>query len=181
VHSSVKDFVASALKPEYVNGKDVVEAGALDVNGTCKPLVMMLGPKSYIGTDMRAGEGVDQVCKAEDLPVNCADFVLCMEMLEHAENWRAAMLGLTLALRHNGYLLLTTRSPGFPLHSYPHDHWRFRVPAMKEIFTACGFEVIRCQADPDQRQPGVCAVGRRVTMPDLEKLASIDVNPAPRR
>ena len=169
MHQSVTDFARSALTAADVAGKRVIEAGAYDVNGSVRPHVEALGPARYAGTDMRAGPGVDVVCAAEDLPAylarpggSCgADVVVCTEMLEHAEDWQAAMRGMIGVLAPGGVLLLTTRSAGFPPHGYPDDHHRFSVGAMGEILRAAGLEAERLEADPDPASPGVFALARK--------------------
>jgi SAM-dependent methyltransferase len=161
MHPSALAFAMVALGEAEVAGKTVIEAGALDVNGSARPHVEAFGPASYTGTDMRPGPRVDVVCDAADLPVRfgpeTADVVVCTEMLEHAASWRAAMNGLIGVLAPGGVLVLTTRGPGFPLHGYPEDHWRFTVAAMAAILVAARLDVIACVPDTDPASPGVFA------------------------
>lgn len=163
MHPSAMDFACSALTEADVRGKVVLEAGAYDVNGSVRGHVEMLGPYSYIATDMRAGPGVDLECDAADLPrlVGAADVVISTEMLEHAADWRAAMSGLIEVLVPGGILVLTTRSAGFPLHGYPDDHHRFSVDAMGAIVKAAGLDIERLEADPQPGHPGVFAKARK--------------------
>lgn len=169
MHQSVLDFARSALTADDVRGRRVLEAGSMDVNGSVRPYVESLGPASYTGTDMRPGPGVDLVADAADLP---AEFrldgyrirfgvVISTEMLEHAEDWQAAMRGMISVLAPGGVLVLTTRSAGFPLHGYPDDHNRFSVDAMGEILKAAGLDVERLEADPQAGHPGVFARARK--------------------
>ena len=182
MHPSAMAFAVDALGGEC-RGKTVLEAGAYDVNGSVGPHVRMtLGPAHYLSTDMREGPGVDMVCAAEDLPAMLAalgdgaplkwgaDVVICMEMLEHAVDWQAAMRGLIEVLAPGGVLVLTTRSEGFPYHPYPEDYWRFSVGAMQRILAAAGLDVERCEQDPDPASPGVFAKARKTEpwrMPDV--------------
>jgi SAM-dependent methyltransferase len=165
MHPSAYQFATTALTAADVAGKRVVEAGALDVNGSARPSIEALGPESYLGTDMRDGPRVDKVCLAEDLPfalgTGYAGVVVTTEMLEHAPDWAAAVRGMVLVLAPGGLLLLTTRGPGFPVHGYPDDHWRFTVDAMRQILETCGLDVLRCEPDPDPASPGVFALARR--------------------
>lgn len=177
MHESVRDFAASAIKPMYVKGNDVLEAGAFDENGSIRGFIEMLQPKSYLATDIRPGPGVDRVCAAEELPANSADLVISMEMLEHAENWQAALLGLALAVRKEGWLMVTTRSPGFPRHDHPGDYWRFPLETMRRAFVACGMDIVRCE--PDSYLPGVCLLGKKMRRPDIDALVDIEAEPAP--
>jgi len=164
MHASVLDFARSALTAADVAGKRVIEAGSMDVNGSVRPYVESLGPSLYVGTDMRDGPGVDWVLLAEYLPSSFgtnADVVISTEMLEHAEDWQAAMRGMIDVLAPGGVLLLTTRSAGFPLHGYPDDHNRFSVGAMGQILKAAGLDVERLEADPQAGHPGVFARARK--------------------
>src|SRR5262249_39928597 len=124
-----------------------------------------LRSSSFLGTDMRARPGVARVCKVEDLPFLVgtvfAGVVVSTEMLEPAPDWAAAGRGMVLVLAPGGLLLLTTRGPGFPVHGYPEDHWRFTPEAMESILGACGLEILRCEPDPDPASPGGFALARR--------------------
>lgn len=171
MHASALAFACSALTAEDVAGKVVLEAGALNVNGSVRPHVEALGPALYMGTDMRPGPGVDYAIAAEDLGALRAwagigepvpyDVVISTEMLEHAADWQAAMRGMIDVLAPGGVLVLTTRSEGFPLHGYPDDHWRFSVEAMGAIVKAAGLDVERLEADPLPGHPGVFVRARK--------------------
>jgi hypothetical protein len=156
-------FACSALTEADVRGKCVIEAGALNVNGSVRPHVEALGPAKYIATDMRPGPGVDEVCSAEQLPVywSNAGLVISTEMLEHAADWQAAARGMIEVLAPGGVLVLTTRSAGFPVHGYPEDHWRFPVESMRWILDVAGLLVEQCEPDPDPASPGVFAKARK--------------------
>jgi len=163
MHPSAMAFACSALTAQDVAGKRVIEAGALDVNGSVRPYVEELGSAWYHGTDMRHGPRVDVACRAEELPeyFSAADVVVSTEMLEHAADWQAAMRGMISVLAEGGVLVLTTRSVGFPLHGYPEDHWRFSVEAMGAIVKAAGLDVERLEPDPDPASPGVFVKARK--------------------
>jgi methyltransferase family protein len=157
-------FACSALTEADVRGKTVIESGAVNVNGSVRPHVeLYLGPASYTTTDVRAGDGVDITCDAADLLalLGRADVVIATEMLEHAQDWQAALRGLVDAVADGGLLVLTTRSPGFPYHPHPGDYHRFPVDAMQQIITASGLEAERVEADPDPASPGVFVKARK--------------------
>ena len=163
MHASVYAWANEVVMRDVITGKDVWEAGAFDVNGSLKPAVMVLHPKSYTGTDIRSGPNVDRVLPAEDWPVNVADTVICTEMLEHAQSWHAALAGLVRALRSGGYLILSTRGPGFPRHDHPGDYHRFTPAIMKNALVFCGLTDVIVTEDPEA--PGVFATAFQAVWP----------------
>jgi len=161
MHPSAMAFAVSALTPANVTGQHVIEAGALNVNGSARPHGESLHPASWTGTDLQPGPGVDLLADAADLPASLgrAGVVIATEMLEHAPDWQAALRGLITAIAPGGILILTTRSAGFPYHPYPGDHWRYSVPAMGTIIRAAGLSVLTLISDPDC--PGVFVTARK--------------------
>jgi len=153
---------ARYLPPGSVEGKQVLEIGAYDVNGSCRQLLMARGPAHYLGTDMQAGPGVDVVCKAEDLPgllsVESQDLIICTEVLEHVQDWKVFLQRLWSLLRNDGFLLLTTRSPGFPRHDYPNDYWRFTTDTLSDFFSMQDIYTLTRDPTPD---PGVGIIVRK--------------------
>lgn len=161
-HTSVLTWAASVFTADLVAGKSVIEVGSYDVNGTVRPYIEAHGPESYLGVDISEGPGVDLVCDVADLPGRFPDgfdLVVSTEMLEHVEDWRAAMKALVRLVAPGGLLAITTRSPGFPYHPYPIDCWRYPVPLMAQILEASGLQVVFC--DPDPEQAGVFAVASK--------------------
>lgn len=149
------DFINVWLKPTDVAGKRIIEVGSQNVNGSAREIIMPQGPAEYIGTDLAPGPGVDVVCPAENLLVwyepLSFDGVVCTEMLEHCENWRLAIHVMKLLLREGGWIIITTRSKGYPLHNFPGDHWRFDGADMQAIFADFNIEMVM----PDPFEPGV--------------------------
>jgi SAM-dependent methyltransferase len=121
--SNCQAFVQRALKADDVAGKSVIEVGSYDVNGTTRPFIGALGPSEYIGVDIAAGPGVDVVCNAESLAERFGagrfDVLITTEMLEHVRDWRTVVNNLKDVLKPGGLIVITTRSPGFPMHGYP--------------------------------------------------------------
>lgn len=160
MHESVLAFGRKELTEELVRGKHVLEVGSLNVNGSLRSHVEALGPASYWGIDIQEGPGVDEVldcCQLGELGVRVLyDLIICTEMLEHAPDWRKAINEIKDALLPGGYLLLTTRSKGFPLHCYPEDHWRFSEEDMRQIFAD-----FRAEVSPDPQTHGVFVMARK--------------------
>lgn len=109
----------------------VLDIGALDVNGTVRPL---FPDAQVIGVDMRAGGGVDYVMEARAIPDHFChgsfDVVTCTEMLEHDPTPWLTFTVIATMLHPGGLALLTARgvsSAGvvFGRHDHPGDWFRF--------------------------------------------------------
>jgi hypothetical protein len=179
MHASVYDYVTMALGREEVEGKDVLEVGALDVNGSVRPYVTSLKPRSYIGIDKRKGRRVDLTIAAEELTQWCSEWVphvtICTETLEHIRPWRIALWNMVERLRIGGMLVLTTRSPGFPRHDHPDDYWRFDL---REWRAPCiPWQLVDVRSDPEV--PGMFLTVRKTGPVPMHLLDTIRATRAP--
>ncbi len=149
------DFGRAALSPEEVAGRDVLEVGALNYNGSLRALLQAWTPRQYTGVDLMPGPGVDVVCPAENLTdhfgLGMFDVVVSTEMLEHVWDWRRVISNLKQILRPSGRLLITTRSRGYGYHASPHDYWRYELDDLRVLFA--DFTIQALQKDP--LMPGV--------------------------
>lgn len=157
-HPSVIEWVRNTLRASDVEGKWVLEVGAYDENGSVRSVVEALGPKSYVGTDIRPGPGVDHVQDVTKLAsAGIYDLVIATELLEHVQNWNLAVYKIKAAVRLGGIVVVTTRSPGFPRHDFPDDHWRFTESTLAGAFA--DFRIERLDEDPEA--PGLFLLARR--------------------
>ncbi len=167
------DFGARVLTAEMIAGRQVLEVGARDVNGSLRPHIESLGPTRYVGADIEMGPGVDDIVDAGALVshygLESFDLVVTTETVEHTREWRAVMSNLKRVLRPGGHLLVTTRSPGFHYHGWPYDYWRYTQDDMRAIFS--DLEVIAIEDDPEA--PGVFMLARR---PEVFTERTDDVN-----
>ena len=149
------DFARNNLTREEVDGKDIIDVGSLNVNGSTRDAIINYAPASYIGVDLAAGYCVDRILPAERLleeyPPESFDIVVSTEMLEHCGDWRLIIHNLKTLVKKGGIILITTRSKGFPYHEWPIDHWRFELADMRVIFS--DFEMVALE--PDVSCPGV--------------------------
>ena len=134
----VLDWCVSAIGHRDVTGRDVLEVGAFDVNGSVRPHIEALRPRVYIGTDMLPGPGVDEVIPAESLIYNYEPdrfwLVVSTEMLEHAELWQDAVWNMMAVTAPGGVMVVTAAAPGFPRHDWPGDYWRFSIEDFARIW-----------------------------------------------
>ena len=155
------EFGKSVLVRDAVAGKDVLEVGSLDVNGSLRPHVESLGPARYVGVDLEAGPRVDAIVDArrlvEHFGRDAFDVVVTTEMLEHVRNWQGVVRNLKQVLRPGGVLVLTTRSIGFHYHGYPFDFWRYEPEDMRAIFA--DFEDLVLKSDTNA--PGIFVFARK--------------------
>lgn len=128
MHDSVREFVHDFVEAqrESLADSQIIEFGSLNVNGTVRDILAPIAA-GYIGIDGQAGPGVDYQCFTWNTPFEpeSFDIVVSTEMLEHDENPSLTFKEANRLLRHHGHLVLTARGPGFPLHEYPGDFWRF--------------------------------------------------------
>ncbi|MBI3813157.1 MAG: hypothetical protein HY279_01640 [Nitrospinae bacterium] len=61
------DFGKKYLKEEDIRGKEVIEVGSIDINGSLRYAIEIFKPAKYIGVDIQKGHGVDQICDAQEL------------------------------------------------------------------------------------------------------------------
>lgn len=155
------DFGANYFTEQDIKGKKIIEVGARDVNGSLRTIVEHYEPEEYVGVDIEAGPGVDEICNVENLVEHFGtesfDVLVSTEMLEHVRDWRKAFSQIKRILKTGGVLVITTRSKGFPYHDYPIDFWRFELSDMQEIFSDMKIEAL----ESDPIAPGVFVKARR--------------------
>lgn len=148
------------LAVPYVGiSEKILEVGSRDVNGSTRK-IFAEHSTTYVGVDIFDGPGVDKILDVKDLIKSFGyesfDVVTSTEMLEHCSNWQTALYQMAGVLCPGGLLLVTTRSPGFELHDYPADHWRFSYSDFEEIFQPLG-DIIAIQSDMTLGWP--CGIG----------------------
>jgi SAM-dependent methyltransferase len=148
-------FGEKYLSTDEVKGKRVIEVGSYNVNGSPRAHLETLRPSEYIGVDIEEGNGVDVVCRAEDVRKmfgdNSFDVVVSTEMIEHVRDWRTILSNLKNLCRPNGVILVTTRSFGYRYHGWPYDFWRYEASDMERIFSDCRITNL----EQDEAEPGV--------------------------
>ncbi|MFC1785599.1 class I SAM-dependent methyltransferase [Candidatus Neomarinimicrobiota bacterium] len=154
-HKSCIEFGRTHLSYEDVAGKNVIEVGSYNVNGSLRSIIKKLNPYKYIGVDISEGEGVDEICDITNLISHYGkesfDLVICTEVMEHVRHWRKAIFNLKHILKPTGVIILTTRSYGFHFHGHPFDYWRYELDDIRVIFSDLLIDII----EKDNSRPGV--------------------------
>lgn len=175
MHDSVREFIHEIVVVDYTYIRDgqTIEFGSLDVNGSVREFFT----GGYIGIDMQAGPGVDYVCSTWNTPFADSSFdtVVSTEMLEHDAHPELTFKEANRLLKPGGNLLLTCRGPGFPLHEYPSDYWRFTPDDLTRLACFAGFEVISATAD--HHVPGSFLHAIKVKGPSLDNLLALEFTP----
>jgi 2-polyprenyl-3-methyl-5-hydroxy-6-metoxy-1,4-benzoquinol methylase len=114
---------------------------------------------------------VDVVVDIVAAQLGTFDLVLCAGTLEHMQDWRGAICSMRRHLAPGGLLLLTTVSPGFPLHDYPSDYWRFTLTDMERIFK----DMRLLKLEPDPQVAGVFVKAQCQGSWDGDDLSDVEV------
>ena len=81
-------------------------------------------------------------------------------MLEHDVAFWRSVEQMGQVLKAGGYLILTARGNGFPLHEYPHDCYRFLPTSFRYLLgEVAGCTVLDVSEDPEV--PGCFGIGRK--------------------
>jgi len=143
-------FVISVLRVLRNVCLRVLEVGSYNVNGSPHDWIFgNLCVAEYDGVDIRLQrECVDVIADASALPSmdESFDVVIFTETLEHVEDWHSAVTEMKRVLKRGGPLVITIRSPGFPLHSYLYVFWRFTIDDFKAIFS--DMKMLKLVEDP---------------------------------
>lgn len=134
-------FVAKYLDKKEVKGKSILEVGSADINGNLRSLIAHWKPEDYLGTDIEKSINVDMICKAESLAntfgENAFDIVICVDVLEHIQNWREAINNIKKVCKENGIIIISVPDKGLEYHGYPFDFWRYSTKDLEKIFSDC--------------------------------------------
>src|SRR5262245_23783701 len=100
------NFSLANLSKEDIEGKEVLEVGSRNVNGTLRTIVESLEPAHYLGVDIQMGPGVDEVCDACDLLDRFGgcrfDWLISSELLEHVRDWQKVISNFKHVVKPGG-------------------------------------------------------------------------------
>lgn len=161
-NTAIYEFFIENIDCSIIRDKRVLEVGSRYVNGRVRPLIeKFCHPREYIGIDIEKGRFVDIILPAGEIleyfGEEAFDVVISTEVLEHVKDWRSVIKNIKGVVKKGGLVYITTRSIGFPFHSYPYDYWRYQKEDMEKIFS--DFEIITLKDDP--LEPGVFLIARK--------------------
>lgn len=129
-------------------GDDVLEVGSRMTSGDAWWIVNRdLAKGKWLGIDMQAGFGVDQVADIHSLPAEWAgrfSGVLCSEVLEHVARPWVALPKLHAVIRPGGWIVVTTLT-SFPIHGFPDDFYRYTTSGLKLLLEDAGFVDVKTE------------------------------------
>ena len=128
--------VFRAVAETFALPEPILEVGSFQVEGQ-EPLINLrpLFPgKRYVGIDMRAGPGVDQVARVENLPFADGSIgtVIAMNTFEHVQRFWKGFEEIHRVLRPDGACFVSCPFY-FHIHAYPDDYWRFTPHALEVL------------------------------------------------
>jgi len=89
----------------------------------------------YVKTDLIPSEDVEKLDITTDTISSEYDVIICLNVLEHVYDYKAALDNIYNGLKKDGFLFLSV--PLFyPLHMLPDDYWRFTPSALEKMFLA---------------------------------------------
>jgi SAM-dependent methyltransferase len=174
----IADFVADLQRVVAMPGP-VVEFGSYltDPGSGVGDLRGLFAGRSFTGTDMREGPGVDRI---EDLRALSFDdgsvgTALCLDTLEHCADPPQACRELARVCSPDGGVAVISSVMLFGIHEYPHDYFRFTPDGFRALLEQ-GFDDVGVAGLGDPSIPmNVVGVGIRGSVLDLslEQLPSL--------
>ncbi len=166
----IADFVAD-LQRVVAMPDPVVEFGSFltDPDSGVGDLRALFPGRSFIGTDMREGPGVDRIedlraLRFEDGSVGTA---LCLDTLEHCADPPQACRELARVCSPDGGVAVISSVMLFGIHEYPHDYFRFTPDGFRALLEQ-GFDDVWVAGLGDPAIPmQVVGVGIRGSVLDL--------------
>lgn len=138
VLDSIQKAVAEFAK-KHANKK--LHSTILDIGcGNAPYQTFFMGYEKYIKMDSLQAPHIDMVSTIENIPLpnESIDFMICTQVLEHADNFQKGIGEVRRVLKNGGHAFFS-----FPFAAHIHgedDRWRFSLYTIKQIFS--DFEII---------------------------------------
>ena len=144
------DFVADlAGKIEFP--EPIVEFGSMQVEeGQPNDLRPLFPGKTFIGTDLREGPGVDRVEDLRGLSFGDGEVgtALCLDTLEHCADPLTACREMHRVLAASGLCVITSVML-IGIHGYPSDYWRFTPEGFRTLLADFDDVDVASMGDPE--------------------------------
>lgn len=151
MRENVRNFV-EILAKEFDIMSPIIEIGSFQVPGQeeLANLRSIFQGKTFIGCDMRIGNGVDRIENVECLSFEdeSVGTVIILDTLEHVENCFLALDEINRILKKDGMVIMSSVMD-FPIHDYPSDYWRFTPEAFKLLLKKFPIKVVGLQGNPE--------------------------------
>jgi hypothetical protein len=171
----IRDFVADLARVVELPDP-IVEFGSMWVEpGQEADLRPLFPGRSFLGTDVRPGPGVDRIEDLRALSFRDGEVgtSLCLDTLEHCEDPVTACRELHRVTSEGGVCVISSVML-FGIHAYPSDYFRFTPEGFRSLMS--GFDDVWVAGIGDPEIPfqvvGVGAKGRRLDL-NLERLPSL--------
>lgn len=116
-HTDQFEFVGLVKKhfPAAFAERKVLEVGSLDINGSVRSFFT---DGSYVGVDVAAGPGVDEVCQGQlvDYPTGAFDVVVSCECMEHNPYWVETLSNMFRMTKPGGLVIVSFATTGRAEH-----------------------------------------------------------------
>lgn len=151
MRESIRRFVEICAADLPFN-EPIFEFGAFQVPGQehIADLRPLFPGKSFTGSDMREGKGVDVILNLHDIDLADASVgsAISLDTLEHVEYPHRAVEELHRVLAPGGLLVITSVMR-FPIHDYPYDYWRFTPEAFRSLLKPFQFSFVDHAGEDD--------------------------------
>ena len=116
-HADQFEFISlvRAHFPTYFERVSVLEIGSLDINGSIRS---SFAAASYVGVDVAAGPGVDEVCQGQlvGYPSGTFDVVISCECMEHNPFWVETVSNMFRMAKPGGLIIVSCATTGRAEH-----------------------------------------------------------------
>ncbi len=138
----------------------ILEVGSRDYGNT-QNFRELFANEQYLGIDMQAGKGVDQVLDLADgfesidaaLQGRRFKTIICMSVLEHCRDPFKMAQNIQSLMSENGVLLVSVPF-SWEIHGFPDDYWRFTPSGVRTLFQQLDFETYKGTAFAGKQKQG---------------------------
>ena len=143
----------------------ILEVGSRDYGNT-QNFRGLFAKEQYLGIDMQAGKGVDQVLDLADdfesidsaLQGKRFKTIICMSVLEHCRDPFKMAKNIQALMADDGILLISVPF-SWEIHGFPDDYWRFTPSGVRMLFQELDFETHKGTAFAGKNSQGASLDG----------------------